>query len=315
MEFAAAAVGAVAGALIGAVIGSATAAASGGSSASDAQVIARFAAGQGSALFYELAVACSDGNCPISIRLTQDGKVIGSEEVLEWPSDGGEVTAGEADATLGAADPLATEGRPPGWQIGTYEGGVSVAARTVRLAEAGTGLLVDEMAGFEHVKRQHYLFAVSGGQLRRVWVGSEGNGPTWSAVAIVAGATSDRDDIVVFEGFLGDAMDDADRLDVTRLAFNSEGATLAPVPTRHLHAVVVGDYATAAAAHKARRDAGGCLDAYSALPKQALDPRAGAGIVLAAVTTQQALAEAALASANDCLPAGPNAPRLSPVAD
>lgn len=256
-------------------------------------------------LSYELSVApCVKKDCPVQVRLVE-GKRVYSTLNLDWNAGPGGVSKSEVDKGFGVGDPLGELAEIPRWDIGSAEEAVSVAARPVDLAPGLRGLLVHQRAGFEHLKRRHYLFVARGGRLVRAWTGSEGEGPTWSNVDVMASRGGGQE-IRFFKGFSYPSDEDADSLEITSYRWNSEKNSLdalspAATPPR-VFAVVAGAYGSVAEARRAASDNMECLEGFIVLRAEGLSQYAGK-IILAAVTSNEQDADRTLKKITGCAPA------------
>jgi hypothetical protein len=235
------------------------------------------------------------GKCAAIVQLLRGGKVIDASP-LDFAASGTQLNKGVADKILGATDPLDESDQLPAWTAGEGEASVITAARSVKLSPDQFGLLVDQAGGFEHVKRRHYLFISDDNKLKRVWTGEEGAGPAWSAAILVDGADGSGPQIVYLTGFQPGG-ENPDTIDAKRYGWDATQKTLVERPLGALYAVAAGNFANVQAARAA--SAQPCLADYWAVPGRDLGIP-GSRIMLAAVTTQKSLAEAALGKAGNC---------------
>ncbi|HYP28077.1 MAG TPA: hypothetical protein VE262_15285 [Blastocatellia bacterium] len=255
-------------------------------------------------LSYELSVApCARKDCPVQVRLVE-GKRVYSTLNLDWNAGPGDISKAEVDNGFGAGDPLEELAEIPMWDIGSAQEVVSVAARPVGLAPGLRGLLVHQRAGFEHLKRRHYLFVAQGRRLVRAWTGSEGEGPTWSNVG-VGDSKDGAQEIRFFKGFSYPSDEEPDSLEITSYRWNarrnsldelSAAATLPPV-----FAVVAGAYGSVAEARRAASDNMECLEGFIVLRAEGLSQYAGK-IIVAAVTSNERDADRTLKKITGCAP-------------
>ena len=124
---------------------------------------------------------CADAKCAAVVQLLANGKVIDSSP-LDFAASDAQLNKGTADKLMGAGDPLQGEDALAAWTAGDGERAVATAVRPMKLSSERTALLVDQLAGFEHVKRRHYLYVADNKKLKRIWTGEESAGPAWSAV-------------------------------------------------------------------------------------------------------------------------------------
>jgi len=189
-------------------------------------------------------------------------------------------SAAAREILVGACAPAAA------WTFGEEASWTVIAARHVRLAGGGEGLLLMHMGGFEHVKRSFMLVAIDGGGLRNLWTGGDGPGPqvSWMEINTRGGA----DDLVFFRAFLHPDPAELETLTAARLT--DDAGDIAETPARDLWAVVAGGYADAAAARQARDTHNGAP--FLALAPDMLARRSEAPVVLAAVTAYEPRARA-----------------------
>ncbi|MBI3684216.1 MAG: hypothetical protein HY235_27900 [Acidobacteria bacterium] len=229
------------------------------------------------------------------MQLIGNGKVIDSSP-LDFAASGAQLNKGIAEKIMGAGDPLQEDDQLAAWTAGDGEGKVSTAVRRVKLSSDQTALLVDQSGGFEHLKRRHYLFISDNNKLKRIWTGEEGAGPAWSAVILVNAADGQSQQIVYLSGFQPGGRD-PDAVGAKRYGWDAAQKKLSERPLGSLYAIVAGNFDNPEAARKASAEP--CLSDYSALPARDLGI-SGARIVLAAITTQKSLAEAALNRTDNC---------------
>ncbi|MGD9816877.1 MAG: hypothetical protein AB7Q23_02660 [Hyphomonadaceae bacterium] len=191
------------------------------------------------------------------------------------------------DDSAAAREILVSAGAPAAaWTFGEEASWTVIAARHVRLAGDGEGLLLMHMGGFEHVKRSFQLVVIDRGGVRNLWTGGDGPGPqvSWMEIDTRSGA----DDLVFFRAFLHPDPVELETLTASRLSGGAGGVT--EVPARDLWAVVAGGYADAAAARQARDARNGAP--FLALAPDMLARRSDAPVVLAAVTAFEPRARA-----------------------
>ena len=169
----------------------------------------------------------------------------------------------------------------------------------MKLSPADAGLLVSQTGGFEHVKRRHYFFAAVDDKLKRAWTGEEGAGPAWSATIVTDAEGGSGQDIIYLTGFQPGG-GEPDTVDARRYRWDAAQKTVIEAPSGPFYGVVAGNFASADAARAVQ--AQGCLADYSAVRASDLG-LPGSRIVLAALTTQKSLAEAAVEKTDNC-PAG-----------
>jgi len=258
------------------------------------RVLQTFQAGQ---FVLDLAIAqCLSSGCPIEVRLRTGGRVI-DRVTLPFAAWSQRASIELVDAIWGA-----DAGRKA-WATGVENSYVSTAARLLRMAPRTRALLVSQLAGFEHPKRNHLLLMPRAGKLTVAWKAQEGAGPTWSATQIVG--SSDRGEIVYLDGFLDPTDDTAERLDAVRLSWDSATArvqeTPLPAPTMPLYLLDVGTHATIAEAREARA-ADTCLLGYWVLDAGRFRAAADGKALLGMLYATRAAAEHAARSVQQCQP-------------
>jgi hypothetical protein len=266
----------------------------------DRTVLETFTAGAQTPRVYELSVArCSEGKCPIEIRLLEKQTPL-AVSTLDWSAPASMATQAPAGSNSGVGDPLEAGNRPKIWVWGEDEGTVTTAARSVALSLGRTGLLIDQMAGFEHPKRRHYLYVEEGDKLLRAWTAAEPQGPHWTTVELRPASKSGSQDILLFEGFQPGG-DEPDSLKATCLAWAGKSSQLvASAGCTGLYAITVGVWPAVDSARQAQAAAGECLSQYWVVrPARSVGAQR---YVLRAVTAHKALAEQALRAARRCAP-------------
>lgn len=231
---------------------------------------------------------CVNGQCAPVIQLLSGDEVIDSAP-LGFAASAAELRHEEDDPGFDTGAGIEA------WTAGTGEGAVTTAIQPVRLTRTRVGLLVHQAAGFEHVKRRHYLFVTDGQRLDEAWSAAEGVGPAWSAAYVVADPNGQSDQIVYFDGFRPGAAD-PDTLAALRMVWDSAAGGLVDGPTKDLPAVIAGDFPSAEAARDAAL--GTCLAAYWALPGERFGSEPGR-VVLAMVVPEERMAEEEMARACD----------------
>lgn len=247
---------------------------------------------------YELSLErCPRDECPYVVRLVEGGRVHGSSP-LEWGAAPRQPSRHPLDDGAGVGDALKREKGLHEWRVGDY--GTATVARPVRLSPTLTGLLVHQAAGFEHLKRRHYLFVSRGSSLIEAWTENDGAGETISYVDVFS-ANDDRD-VIRFWRVTTRPDREVDEWEVTTFRWSEKRARLERIPhaelTFPIFAVVVGPFASVANAREARTASDGCLSNFFVLERTPL----GEMIVLAALTSHKASADAALADAQACAP-------------
>lgn len=249
---------------------------------------------------YELSVAAGvDGKYPIEVRLLDKQKAI-ARSTLDWYAPAQNPGLTPAGPNAGIGDPLQTKRRPQIWTWGEEESTLTTAARSVSLPGGRNGLLIDQMAGFDHPKRRHYLYVMEGDKLLRAWTATEGAGPHWTTVEVLTSASAGSQDVVLFDGFRPGG-DQPDSLKVERLAWDEKTRKLTPSAARGgFYAVTLGPWPTIAETRQAQSQAGECLSSYWLVP---LARAEGAErYALRVVTAHKALAAETLRQAQSCAP-------------
>lgn len=261
-----------------------------------------FAAGEGSEFRYELSIApCSDDRCAVEVRLLQRGTPVDSAS-LDWGLQRTPLVRTEPGPLSGIGDPLAGE-RDLDALVGSLGGEpVSIAAQEIRLGGGERGLLVHQTAGFDHVKRRHYLYVRTGRRLERPWTGIEGAGPHWSAVQVLDSPGDTAEAFLHFRGFRYPNGYPPDDLEVTRFVWSPENDRLLASSPEHLWAAVLGPFPGADSARAIRSNHSGCLGDYWVLPAERFQALSGPGVALAAVTARSSRAARALDQARECVP-------------
>ena len=245
----------------------------------------------------ELAIAkCRKSECPIEVRLRTGGRVI-DRVTLPYAAYSQRASLEPVDAIWGA-----DAGRKA-WATGVENTYVSTAPRLLRMAPRTPALLVSQLGGFEHPKRNHLLLVPRAGKLTVAWKVQEGSGPTWSATQIVG--SPDRGEIVYLDGFLDPRDDIPDRLDLFHLSWNAASArvqeTPLPAPTMPLYLLDLGTHATIAEAREARA-ANTCLLGYWVLDADRFPGVADGKALLGTLYATRAAAEQEAGSVRQCQP-------------
>ena len=248
----------------------------------------------------DLAIAeCRKSECPIEIRLRRDRRVI-DRVTLPFSASSQRANA-EAVYWLSGAGRKAWASKA--WATGEENSYVSTAAGLLRIAPHTPALLVSQLAGFEHPKRNHLLLVPRTGKLVAAWKAQEGAGPTWSATQIVG--SPDRQEIVYFNGFFDPTEDAVERLGVVRLNWNSAAARVreTPLPTRTtpLYLLDLGIHDTAEQARQARA-ANTCLSSYWVLDAGRFRAGADGKALIGTLHATRAAADQAARSVRRCLP-------------
>jgi hypothetical protein len=222
--------------------------------------------------FYGLVPGnCIDGRCAAIIQLRQGAKLLDTFR-LGFAASARELRRDGDDQNNHAT----------AWTAGTEEGTVTTVLRPIRLSSTNFALLIDQTAGFDHLKRRHDILGREANRLRRFWESVEGAGPTWSAVEIIPTPGGRADEIIELQGFSpGDASPDT--LSVNRLVWDENRREWLKRTVETIPAIVVGEFVGVLAARKASLKA--CLSGYWVLPAEAFGGEPG-HFVLAQVSSQ-----------------------------
>jgi hypothetical protein len=211
------------------------------------------------------------------------------------------------DASAGAGDPLDPDALErevsEALYTGDEAGAVITVARGLALGPGTTGLLVDQVAGFEHVKRAHFLFAVSGEKLRQVWKYEEPSGPTWSTT-VIASPEPDRQVVVLLaaSALATELRDRPDEFSAERVEWDSATRTALARPIdEKIFAVRFGPFTGIAAALDAQDAHADCLGEFWLLASERLGPPGQPGEVsLAVLGVSEVGARSRLGDAEAC---------------
>ncbi len=207
-------------------------------------------------------LGCNNRTCPYGVaaqRPEPDGKAMGAL-ALDWAAPArARVRAVAWDLSHGAGEPLVTPGakRPKVWAAGEGEGTVTASARLLFLdGGAPSAVLVSQRAGFEHLKRRHAVYAVVGGQLRKLWSRVESVGPYVSWVLSPPGRPA-----VHLSVFMQPDAGEPDKLAAHELVWRNDRSVLVERGgVSGLPGVVAGTFDSVAEAQAARLSA--CLADY-----------------------------------------------------
>jgi hypothetical protein len=271
-------------------------------------VLETFPVARSSRLHYEISLApCAKSGCPYQVRLVEGKQVYGTES-LEWLASPAQVAKTEVDVTMGVGDPFQKSWEGSAWQVGEENQNVTVTARSIALTPQLSGVMVYQSAGFEHVKRRHYLFVAIGRKLARAWSDSEGQGPTWSTVEVSEPLPDGSQSFIYFRGFWyprEDGPDDKpDTLEVASYRWNAQKSVIENTPLQEspfsVFALIAGVYDTLADAEKAKRLHFDCLRGFMVLSDDSPLQIPKGKFAVAALTTKTSLAEPVVAG---CAPA------------
>lgn len=208
--------------------------------------VASVDAGQVNTTFALVAGSCIEKRCAAEIELVVNGQRLDAVP-LEFAASDVKLVAKADDTSFASNQPLTT------YTAGDEEGAVTTAMQPIRLSAERSGLLVQQAAGFEHVKRRRDVFIVEEKKLRRIWSKQDGSGPVRSYADVVA-LGANGDEIVLIEG-ASNAPNQADEVAVQRLVWDESAKTLQVLPVALMAAMIVGNFANAEAARSKYSDA------------------------------------------------------------
>ena len=215
------------------------------------QAVAILDAGARDTTFALVPGTCVQKSCPAEIALLASGKRLDAVP-LEFAASDAKLTAQSKDASFTTIQALTT------YSAGEGEGLVTTLMQPVRLSTQRMGVLVQQAAGFEHVKRRRDLFIVEDKKLKKVWSKQDGSGPVRSYADVIRGS-ADVDAIVLIEGS-SFAPAEPDQVTALRLTWDEQAKAVHSSPVETMMAVVVGNFANAEAARGKLADA--CLANY-----------------------------------------------------
>lgn len=255
-------------------------------------------------LRYEISLApCAQSTCPFQVRLIEGTRVYGTLN-LDWRGVPAAPVRAAIDASSGAGDPLQKRWEGKAWETGDENRNVSLTARSIALTPQLNGVLIHQRAGFEHLKRRHYLFVAVGRKLVRAWTGTEGQGPTFSTVELSEPRRDGSQDFVYFTGFQYPGDEEADTLEFAIYRWNARKNQIEKAPASEsaspVVALIAGTYDTVAEARKAIGQHPDCLKDFLVLGADSLPQTPKGQFAIAALTTKAPLADRAIAS---CAPA------------
>jgi hypothetical protein len=267
-------------------------------------VLETFPVAPSGGLRYEISLAsCAQSTCPFQVRLIEGNRVYGTLN-LDWRGVPAEPVQAAIDASLGAGDPLQKRWEGKAWETGIESRNVSLTARGIALTPQLNGVLVHQRAGFEHLKRRHYLFVAVGRKLARAWTGSEGQGPTWSTVELSEPRRDGSQDFIYFTGFQYPGDEEPDSMEFAIHRWNARKNQLEKAPASEsaspVVALIAGTYGAVAEARKAIGQHPDCLKDFLVLGADSLPQTPKGQFAVAALTTKAALADREMAR---CAPA------------
>jgi hypothetical protein len=143
------------------------------------------------------------------------------------------------------------------WQSGHESDYVGVLARPVALGAKYPMLLVTQLAGFEHLYRNHALYRIDNGKLEKVWSFSEAGRPMYTTVSPVR--IQNRPALLFWQTRWGWQADEreADVHQISLLRWQNDKAVIetTPLPTLDipLYAVAINFYPDVAQARQAAK--------------------------------------------------------------
>ena len=244
--------------------------------------------------------------CPFSVALVDGGRSLG-RVALVWARALGEASLGPVDASAGAGDPLDPGGLESELSEALYTGeeasSVITTARGLWLAPGVAGVLVDQVAGTEHPKRAHFLFAAeaAGARFTQVWSYEEGPGPAWSSTALLRSAPENQELLLLTGTSLTDDSDARpDELDAQIVRWDPATGTARSSPAPAV-AAALGSFASVPEARQVR-DEHPCLGDFWLLASERLaSPGEPGRIVLAMLGASEAAARSTLEEACGCV--------------
>ena len=250
-------------------------------------------------------VGADESGCPFEILLIDRGREVARGE-LRWVPAFAPVAIGPVELDPGVGDPLAPDATSELVNAALLTGeelrAAATVARPVSLRSGDVGLLVDQVAGFEHTKRAHFVYARRGDALVEVWRYEEGSGPTWSTTAIVGSPPTQR--VMMIEGAtLSEALgDSADIVETEVVEWSDEaGAVVSVAGGSAVAAAVVGPFPTIAAALALREQHVDCLLPFWLIPADQLALEDTAGYAFAVLGASREGAESTLAASRACI--------------
>jgi hypothetical protein len=251
---------------------------------------------------------CGSAACAMQIRLGR-GNVVVDELNMEAETSATLPQAiDESAGMIGSGDPLDGARQVRAWVVGEGEEAVTTYVEPLNIGVERRALLVHQLVGEEHTKRQHALFIADRDHIFAAWTGKERQGLTSSTVE-----QRDLDGDGLPEWLFWQFVLSADggsiwQLDVVRWNSATQKAEAASFATGHLktYAVVASVYPSVDDAQKALATHWHCLGAGFSVfaPLKSSAPDGLSGWSIAALTAHRELADHAAAAAISCgLPA------------
>jgi len=121
------------------------------------------------------SVSCSDAECSVRVQVSVGDRTLLSDP-LPFSSLSGEIVPIPADSSFGLGK---TAGRNfVAWAIGREEKSIAVAMELVPIG-SGQGIIVHQVAGFDHPKRAHVVLEITAAELKSHLQVVEGTGPEY----------------------------------------------------------------------------------------------------------------------------------------
>lgn len=246
---------------------------------------------------YDLALgSCENDRCPFEVVLRSSRGLL-DRFTLPIAAYSDEASAEPVDAVWGAEPGMHA------WSTGSEQRYVGVAMRAVKLGPSVDGVLVTQRYGFEQLRRLHLVLAREGDKLHRVWSAEEGQGPRWSATALMPEVDGSQP-IAYWIGALSTANSEPDRISVQKLTWDTAAKDLVasglPNASTPLFVTVAGAYGSPAQAHAARDAKGDCLANFFVLATTEYPVSAKGKAVVAVVDVSRSRAEALAAATVQC---------------
>lgn len=241
---------------------------------------------------------CVKRKCPIAVSLLAGGRTI-DRRMLEMNSSSQTFEKRALDRWDGVGDPAHFRSTIVAWHSGDDEDETVLAVSLFRLAPGLTGILIDQRAGFENIKRRHVLFAARNNRLVELWKRSEGPGPTYSTTVPVD-VPGGRQELLFYSAFLYPENDAPDRLLIESVIYDAATGRMIPY-SADLNGLTLGPFRTVADARTQRAKYQRCEPSLWVLPAKGF--RGEGGYMLATVASTPASAQAAEVELKKCAPA------------
>lgn len=231
--------------------------------------------------------ACGEDGCQITVHLSDNDRRLDTLDTA-WRTADRDATRDDA----AAAREILTANGPSAmaWSFGEEATWSVLAAHPVHLASGAEGLLLMQMGGFEHTKREFLLLGAQDGALRELWRGGDGPArPYVSWIEHQPRRSGDR--LFFFSAFLLPDPDELETLSVCALAFDASNSTTLERPAG-LWSVVGGVHTTPESARSARDASANEAPFFLVLDADVLPRRTQERAALIAVTTNEARARA-----------------------